>query len=110
MAISAKPPVLTLMPSTRWGWWAIGFAAAFFALTIVFFVIVASGQKGGETFADNLWLSIPGLAGDASAVLALATGLVGVIVRKERSLAALVATAVGGFVTIFLVAEFVFPG
>lgn len=109
MAIPATRHGPTFWPSTAWGRLALGFLAAFFVLGAVFIVMGATGQQGGETFADNLWLAVPGLAGSASAILALVTGLFAVIWRRERSVLVLAAMALGAFVSLFTVAEVAFP-
>lgn len=109
MSVSARPGGLSLGPSTGWGWWAVGLAMAFVASMAVFFAAVASGQRGGAAFADNLWLSIPALSAAACATLALLTSFVAVVARKERSLLVLLAMALGALVTAFWVGEIALP-
>jgi hypothetical protein len=109
MGVAARPSGMTLAPTTWWGRLAIGFTGAFVVFTAVFFGAVISGQKGGETFTDNLWLFVPGLSGTLCAALGLVTGLVGVIARKERSLFVFLTIAITGLVALFLIGEFAIP-
>lgn len=109
MAVTSRPSGLTLGPTTWWGRLAIGFIAGFLAFIAFFFGAAISGQTGGQTFTDNLWLFIPGLAGTVCAALSLVTGLVGVIARKERSLLVFVSIALMALVALFLVGEFAIP-
>jgi hypothetical protein len=55
------------LPSTRLGWWSRGLVGAHALFMVVFNALVAAGQRGGETFFDNLWLTTPILAAGASA-------------------------------------------
>lgn len=105
MAVSARPDGVTLGPTTGWGRMTIGLAAGFIVFGIAFFIAAATGQKGGDTLGDNLWLSIPGIAGAACAALSLLSALVAVVARKERSMLVFVALALTAASTIFLVGE-----
>lgn len=105
MAVSARPGDVTLGPSTGWGRVTIGLAAGFILFGIAFLVAAVTGQKGGATLGDNLWLSIPGGAGAACAVLSLLSGIFAVVARKERSMLVFVAIALTAASTIFLVGE-----
>jgi hypothetical protein len=109
MGIAARPIGLTLAPTTWWGRLAIGFIGAFGLFTAFFLGASISGQKGGETFTDNLWLFVPGLSGTICALLGLLTGLVGVIARKERSIFVILTVAITALVALFLIGEFAVP-
>lgn len=69
----------------------------------------ATGQKGGETIFDNLWLGIPGVVAGASALASLVTGTIAMVKSRERSVATVVAVLVTAVVTFFLVGEFTVP-
>lgn len=99
---------LHLAPTTVWGKVAVGAAGLFVPLAVLFVMLLVTGPQGGTTFSFSPRL-IPGIVAGMCAVTALATGLTGVLFRRERSLFALVATALGFFVTAFLVGEFAIP-
>ncbi len=81
----------------------------FAVLMGLFAILVASGQRGGDEFFDNLWLTVPVLVAFASAVVATVAGVVAVVGQRERSVAAIAATIVGLAVTIFGFMEVAFP-
>lgn len=97
------------MPKTRLGKWSVGLIAAFFLLFLLLQVLVASGQRGGETFFSNLALAIPGLSMGMVGVLAFFTGTVGIIKSKERSILVFLATLIGLFVLWFVLGEILSP-
>jgi hypothetical protein len=77
---------------------------------IVFYVIamrvVASGQSGGETFFDNLAISIPMALAGLCGVAAFFTGIIGIIRDKERAVLVFLTTLIGLFVLVFIIGEF----
>lgn len=74
------------MPKAVLGKWSVGSMVAFILLFVLLQVLVASGQEGGETFFDNLALSIPVILMAASGIAAFLVGLVSVVKNKERAL------------------------
>jgi len=100
---------ITILPKSPLGKWSTGSVAAFVVLLVVFLLLVASGQRGGETFFSNLVLTIPILLAGTSGVLAFVTGLISVIRNRERSILVFVAMLVGFLVLLFCVGEVVFP-
>lgn len=96
-------------PTTKLGrcsaWLIIAFAAFFGSLQ----ALVASGQRGGDTFFSNLALAIPGLLAAASGIAAFVTGLISITRRKERAVAVYLAAAIGFFVLTFVIGEIAFP-
>jgi len=80
----------------------LGAAALLFALVQG---LVASGQEGGETFADNLALSVPILLFFVCGILALLTGVVGIIRSNEQSVFVFLAALIGLVVLVFLIGE-----
>lgn len=85
--------------------WLLLLAAALFAS---FAGLVASGQRGGETFFSNPSLTFTMLGG---AVASIAAGVVGAFSVKhhERSVIAVVAIIVGTLVLIYAALELIFP-
>lgn len=98
-----------LVPTTAPGRWSILGVAAFATFSIIFVVAVASGQRGGDEFFDNLWLAVPGLGAYIAAVATFALGAVAIVTSGERSISTVVATAFGFVVTAFGVLEVLFP-
>ena len=97
------------MPKTTSGKWSVALFIAFIVLLVSFQFLVASGQRGGETFFSNLALAIPMLIAGISGVSAFVTGLVGVIRSSERSIIVYLATVIGFLVLLFGLGEIIFP-
>jgi hypothetical protein len=97
------------LPKTRLGKCSLWFFLAFVILFITFQLLVVSGQRGGETFKDNLILSVPILLAGISGISGFVTGLVGIIKSKERSILVFFSTIIGLFVLIFVIGELAFP-
>ena len=97
------------MPKTLSGKWSAGLIVAFGLFLVSFQLLVASGQRGGDTFFSNLMLTVPILLAGTSGVSAFLTGLIGIIRSKERSVLVYLATAIGLFVLLFLLGEILFP-
>jgi len=98
-----------LLPTTGLGRWAILAVAAFVGFVAIFALTVASGQRGGQEFFDNLWLALPGLGAYFSAVAAFVLGVGAIAASGERSISVVAVTIVGLFVTAFGVLEVLFP-
>ena len=96
-------------PKTTPGKWSVGLVIVFVVLLASFQLLVASGQRGGETFFSNLILTIPMLIAGISGVSAFATGLIGIIRSRERSIAVYMATLIGLLVLLFMLGEIIFP-
>ncbi|MDO8424554.1 MAG: hypothetical protein Q7S70_01280 [bacterium] len=98
-----------MFPKTVLGKWSLGLSIAFFSLFLLFQRLVASGQRGGETFSDNLMLSIPislaGLCGIASFFV----GIIGIIKQKERNILVFASTLLGLFILVFVLGEILVP-
>lgn len=100
---------VSILPKTPLGKWSTGLALVFLVLFVAFLLLVASGQRGGETFFSNLMLTIPMLFAATSGVFAFLTGLIGVIRNRETSILVFLAMLIGLFVLIFWLGEIVFP-
>ena len=96
-------------PITSPGWWSVWLTLGFLLLMIVFYILVWSGQRGGETFFSNLWLSIPFVLAAISAFAGGIFALVGIGWKKERSVFVFIALFVGIFVSWFAFMEIAFP-
>lgn len=97
------------MPQTQSGKYAVGLIISFAVCFAIFAAFVASGQRGGAGFFDNLWLTIPFLAAALSAVASFLISLVSIVRDSERAVTVFIALIVGFFVTLFVGAELAFP-
>ena len=98
-----------LLPTTSAGRWSVALLGGFVLGIVLFAVLVAAGQRGGEEYTGNWWLAAPFTLAVLSAVGAAWTGWVAVINRAERSLLVFVATAIGSVVAAFAALEVTFP-
>ena len=109
MTTTRPPTRLHVWPTTRCGWWTIGASAVFLGSVAVFAVMVATGERGGEAFFDNLLLALPGLSAAFAATVTLGLGIVAIIRDHERSIATMVAVALAAPVVLMVIAEIAFP-
>jgi ABC-type Na+ efflux pump permease subunit len=98
-----------ILPNTALGRWSAGLLGGFIVFIALFFGMVAAGQRGGDTFFSNLSLAIPALMATVSAIAAFFTGVIGIIISKERAILVFLATAIGLFVIIYVLAEIIAP-
>ena len=96
-------------PSTAPGNWSIRLIGASILFFILFIIIVASGQRGGDTFFSNLSLTIPMLIAAILAVCAFFTGILSIIRNRERAVLVFISTAFGFLVLLYGLAEILFP-
>jgi hypothetical protein len=97
-----------LTPRTPSGRRSVGFAVGFVALMAVFFAVVATGQRGGDRFFDNLWLSVPIVGAWLSGLAAAVSGSYAVLARRERAVLVFVSASVGLLISAFGIAEVLF--
>lgn len=97
------------MPKTLLGKWSVYLILVFFVLLTVFYLLVASGQRGGATFFSNLYLVIPMLCAGLSGVSAFITGIIGIFKYKEHSLIVFITTGIGLLILLYILAEITFP-
>ena len=100
---------LVFAPRTLPGKWALGLIGAFFIFMVIFWAVVASGVRGGDTFFSNPALAIPISLAGVSGIAAFVSGLYGIIRRRERSLLVFLASLIGLFVLIFALGEVITP-
>ncbi len=100
---------LKVISTTTQGKLASWFLLSFFLFFVSVQLIVASGEKGGETFLDNLWISIPMFLAILSGIASFFTGLFSVIKSGERSLIVFLGILIGCLLILFIAGEFIFP-
>jgi hypothetical protein len=96
---------ITFVPKTHGGKWSVGLIVALFAFLALLQILIASGQRGGETFFSNPLLVAPLLLAGVCGVLAFFTGIISIVKSRERSVFAFLATALGFFVLLFILGE-----
>jgi hypothetical protein len=100
---------INFLPKTDLGKWSVGFILAFFIFLGFFFMFVALGERGGDTFFSNVKLAIPALLTGISGIGTFITGLMSIIGSKERSIFVFLTTMIGLFVLIFVLGEILAP-
>jgi len=96
-------------PRTVLGGWSIKLIIVSTIFFIIFYSLVASGQRGGDTFFSNLALAITMLIAAILAVSSFFTGIICIIRNRERSILVYISAAIGFFVLLFGLAEIIFP-
>lgn len=102
---------MKLLPSTKLGKLSLKFVVGYF-LIFIFTAVVIIGlfkQEGGETFSDNLYLSIPMFSAFGLVIAAFVTGIVSIIKYKERSLLVYLPIALGLLIAFFIVGKLATP-
>ena len=100
---------ISVLPKSTLGRWSVGLTISLILFFVLFQLLVASGQRGGEKFFDNLALTIPILTAGICGVSAFITGIMAIIKSKERSVLVFLTTTIGFFVLVFWLGEFVLP-
>ena len=81
-----------------------------FAVSMASFgILVASGQRGGDTFFSNPILTIPILIAATAGISAFITGLISIVRRKERSISVYLAVVFGLMTLVFVLGEIISP-
>ena len=93
------------IPKTKWGKWSAGLLGGFFLSFLLMNFLVALGQRGGETFFDNLALSIPGILGALFVIGAFFSGIYSIFKRQERSVLVFLASLIGFVILFFLIGD-----
>ena len=96
-------------PTTQLGkrsvWLLVAVAVSFAA----FRIMVLSGQRGGDTFFSNPFLTIPIFLAAISGIAAFITGLISIIREKERAISVYLAVAVGLIILVVVLAQIISP-
>jgi cytochrome bd-type quinol oxidase subunit 2 len=100
---------VAFIPKTSLGKWSVRLILIFFVSLATFSLLVASGQRGGETFFSNQLLTFPILTAGATGVAAFFSGIISILKQKERAILVFVAAAIGLFVIYFALGEILFP-
>jgi hypothetical protein len=74
-----------MLPKTSLGRYSTSLFAAFLLLFLVAQFLVVSGQRGGETFSDNLAMTIPLFMAGSAAIAASIIGFISILKKHERS-------------------------
>ena len=96
------------MPSTIAGRWSVALLASFVAALGSFFLLVASGQRGGDTFFANELLAAVFLLAGSSAIAAGLAGALAMFRSHERAPLVIAATAIGAVVIAYALLEVIF--
>ena len=104
-----KEKNIYLLPKTKLGKWSIGLIVAFFLFLIIGMIVVSTGQTGGETIFDNLYISIPMISAVISAIASFFTGIISIIWKKERGILIFISTIIGLLILWFIVGEISVP-
>lgn len=104
------------MPKTRTGKWSVWLVPAMVLLFFIGFsladTLYAATPAGDTIFADIVSrpaLALSMLVGFGAGVSAFVIGLISLIKQKERSALVFISTLIGAALTVFLIAEFLFP-
>ncbi len=102
---------ISILPKSPLGWWSVGLAATFFLLRLLFQTFFAGGGRNpSPNPVPPSPVILPAVvAGYVSGIAAFVTGLISITKSKERSILVFLLVAVGFFVLIFLLGEFLFP-
>jgi hypothetical protein len=100
---------IPFLPRTRLGKWSLWLVIAFFVLFIAFQILVAFGERGGDTFFSNLRLSLLILPAGVAAIAGFFTGIIGIIKSKDYAVLVFVTTAIGFLILLFVAGELLVP-
>jgi hypothetical protein len=97
------------LPKTRPGRWSTWLIVAFIVFIGLFYIFIATGQRGGATFFSNLYLTVPAVMAAIAGIAAFFTGVFGVIKSRDRAILVYPAILIGLFVLLFCLGEIIFP-
>ena len=101
--------MLNFIPKTILGKWSTCLILIFFFSLSIFYIFIALGQRGGETFFSNLFLTIPMLFATTCAIASFFTGIISIFRDKEKSFLLFFSVLIGFFVLLFCFCEIIFP-
>ena len=104
-----KEKRIYLLPKTVLGKWSIELILAFFLLLITGMIVVATGQEGGETIFDNLFISIPMITAAICGIASFFTGIISIIWKKERCILIFISSIIGLLILWFIIGEIIVP-
>ena len=97
------------MIKTKLGKWSVGLMGLFIILMTIFFAFITAGQKGGDGFFDNLYLTIPFFLAGLSGIAGFIIGLLAIIKQQDKSALVYISSFIGFLITLFILAEIIFP-
>ncbi len=100
---------LSLVPSNRSGLWALGLTVISLLALVVFYLFVAAGQTGGETFTDNLLLTSSILTVAVAGIGGLIAALYAIVRWRELALLLAIPILWGLIVLMFALGEILYP-
>lgn len=100
---------VALLPRTTLGRVSVWFLVVGLVSFALFWIAIAAGQRGGETFFSNLWLTIPYLAWALASIAGGGVGVAGMVRDRERAVLVWLAVVVGALVLWWAGAELLFP-
>ncbi|MDP3970567.1 MAG: hypothetical protein Q8P90_02605 [bacterium] len=100
---------ISFLPQKKLAKISVGLIVAFFVFLWIFYMFVASGMTGGDTFFSNPQLTIPILAAAISGSLSAIVGIVSIIKEKDRSILVFLSVLFGLFVIFFIQGEIFSP-
>ena len=101
--------MITFLPKTKLGKVSVILIIAFLVFILIFYSLVASGQRGGESFFSNPYLTIPFLLAVISAMASTILGIITIFRDKESSILVFFAVIVGFLIFLFVLGEILFP-
>jgi hypothetical protein len=105
---SPGPTTSSWMPQTALGRSSVVSFGVLVLGAVALFVAAASGQVGGRTVFDNLWLGVPGMIAFGGATTSMITGLIAVFGRHENHRSVVVAAVLSTLVFLFVVLSLIF--
>lgn len=99
---------MKILPRTIRGKRALKILLFFLACAAFLHIMALTGQEGGDTFLDNLWLGIPGILAIVSGIAMFVASIIAII-KKERALLVFMAAFIGLLITLLLLGEFLGP-
>lgn len=97
------------MPKTILGKWSVGLCGSFILFLLLFYGVVAMGERGGDTFFSNPALVVPSMIAGIGGVAGFFVGLIAIIRQRERSWLVYISIIIGLFVIILVSGEFISP-
>ncbi len=98
-----------ISPTTPLGRLSIRLLVAFAGCLGLFIALVASGQRGGDSILDNLWLLGSMGAAALSVIGAGVAGALAILRQGDRSASVMFAVVMGSLSLFYFVAELVIP-
>lgn len=96
------------MPVSKLGKWTAGLFAVFILSLTILIITSSTGQIGGESFFDNLYLAIPAIFAAVSIIASFVTGLISYFKSKDKSFIVITSILIGAIAVFFIISELIF--